>query len=300
MRLNGNLVLNAGGLSEIQNAVVERVTVNPSFSASEKGRFIFRTDEGKVYYNDGVQWVAIATGGNAAALQAEVDSLEAALGAFVTTTGSFDALGASLTNVTGATSVTNVIEQLDAAISALNSALQTEVSRAESAESQLQFNIDTETTARQAADLTLQQNINAEEVARIDADTALQAAVDAAPHKHCQAHPLPPAVVALTALAPGRNGYAPWLPRQGCPDPLLPSPVIARAPLCQAIATPLAMASAITAATTLPVLEGLSGFTNDISLSTKKRPTRRGARVQCHGLASRRICQLHCFLKEVY
>lgn len=73
-----------------------------------------------------------------------------------------------------------------------------------------------------------------------------------------------------------------------------------KTPLCQAIATPLAMASAITAATTLPVLEGLSGFTNDISLSTKKRPTRRGARVQCHGLASRRICQLHCFLKEVY
>ena len=178
MRLNGNLVLNAGGLSEIQNAVVERVTSNPSFSASEKGRFIFRTDEGKVYYNDGVQWVAIATGGNAAALQAEVDSLEAALGAFITTSGSFDALGATLTNVTGATSVTNVIEQLDAAISSLNSALQTEVSRAQSAESQLQGNLDTETTARQAADLTLQQNINAEEVARIDADTALQAAID--------------------------------------------------------------------------------------------------------------------------
>lgn len=162
MRLNGNLVLNAGGLSEIQNAVVERVSQVPSFSAAEKGRFVFNTVEGKVYFNDGSAWVAVATGGNAAALQSEVDALEAALGALFTASGSFDAAGAALGNVSGATSLTQVIAQLDAALTAAIAATAAEATRATAAEATLTANLATEVTARQAGDAQLTSDLAAE------------------------------------------------------------------------------------------------------------------------------------------
>lgn len=191
MRLNGNLVLNAGGLSEIQNAVVERVSQLPSFSASEKGRFVFLTTEGKVYFNDGTQWSAMATGGNASALQTEVDTLESALGALFTQAGGFNAVGAVLANVTGASTLTEVISQLDAALTAaqnataaetaarqaadttLTSALAAEVTRAEGAEAGLQSAIDAEVAARQAAGTTFASDLAAEVSARSTADATL-------------------------------------------------------------------------------------------------------------------------------
>ena len=193
MRLNGNLVLNAGGLSEIQNAVVERVSQLPSFSAAEKGRFVFLTTEGKVYFNDGSQWSTMATGGNASALQAEVDTLESALGALFTQAGGFNAVGAVLANVTGATTLTEVISQLDAALTAaknataaeasrataaeasLSAALAAETARAEGAEADLQAAIDAEAAARLAAGNTFASDLAAEVTARSTADATLTA-----------------------------------------------------------------------------------------------------------------------------
>ena len=195
MRLNGNLVLNAGGLSEIQNAVVERVSSLPSFSSAEKGRFVFLTTEGKIYFNDGVQWSAIATGGNAATLQTEVDTLEAALGSLITTTGSFDAAGVVLANVTGATTLTSVIAQLDAALTAaqaataaeasrataaeatLTSALSAEVTRATGAEGTLTTNLAAEVTRATGAEGTLTTNLATETAARIAGDATLTTAL---------------------------------------------------------------------------------------------------------------------------
>ena len=179
MRLNGNLVLNAGGLSEIQNAVVQRVGALPAFDSAEKGRFVFLTTDSKVYFNDGSIWSPLATGGNAATLQTEVDTLEAALGGLITATGSFSAAGATLTNVTAATSITNVITQLDAAISAANSALSAEVSRATGAEGVLTSDLAAETSARIAGDAGLTSGLAAETSARIAADTAASDALAA-------------------------------------------------------------------------------------------------------------------------
>ena len=169
MRLNGNLVLNAGGLSEIQNAVVERVSQLPSFSASEKGRFVFLTTEGKVYFNDGTQWSTMATGGNASALQAEVDTLESALGALFTQAGGFNAVGAVLANVTGATTLTEVISQLDAALTAAKNATAAEASRAQAAEAGLASDLAAETARAEGAEADLQAAIDAEAAARVAA-----------------------------------------------------------------------------------------------------------------------------------
>ena len=162
MRLNGNLVLNAGGLSQIENAVIERVTSIPAFSAAEKGRFVFLTTDGKVYYNTGAAWSALATGGNAAALQTEVDALEASLGALIAATGEFNAAGATLTNVTGATSITDIISQLDAAISTAKAQITAEVSRATAAEGVLTTNLAAEVTRAQAAEADLAADLAAE------------------------------------------------------------------------------------------------------------------------------------------
>ena len=122
MKLNGNLVLNAGGQSEIQNAVLERVTGLPAVLAAEAGRILYNTPDGKYYYNTGSAWMAFATGGNATALQTEVDALETALGAMVNGDGSFAATAfAGFNNVASPTSVLNALNQLDAAIAGKDS-----------------------------------------------------------------------------------------------------------------------------------------------------------------------------------
>ena len=179
MRLNGNLVLNAGGSSEIQNAVIQRVAVLPAFVSAEKGRFVFLTTDNKVYFNDGSIWSPIATGGNAATLQTEVDTLEAALGALVGTDGSFYAAGASLTNVTAATSITDVLAQLDAAISAANTAAAAEAAARAAADATLTADLAAEVTARTNGDATLTAALAAETTARIAGDATNAAAVSA-------------------------------------------------------------------------------------------------------------------------
>jgi len=116
MKLNGNLVLNALGTSEIQNAFLERLDTTPSFNASDEGRLIYNTTTSLYYYNDGSAWVPFATGGNAALLQTEVDNIEAALGAGVNSNGQFQS-GAFSTGsiIDDATSFTDALLQLDAA-----------------------------------------------------------------------------------------------------------------------------------------------------------------------------------------
>ena len=181
MRLNGNLVLNSDGLSEIQNAIFERVAALPTVKASEKGRFVFVTGESKVYFNDGTQWSALATGGNAAALQTEVDALESALGNFFTASGGFDSTALNtMTNIVGtAGSLTEVIGLINTAIGAVKADLASEVGRAQAAEAGIQSDLATEVTDRTAADTALQGNIDAEAATRAAADTTLQGNIDA-------------------------------------------------------------------------------------------------------------------------
>ena len=119
MILNGNLTLNSGGNSEVQNFIVERLTVDGTLPVlpSEKGRIVFGSNTNTYYYNNGTIWQSFATGGNASALQTEVDNLESALGAGIATDGTFVPsawIGNSVT--TGATSVTDAILKIAAQV----------------------------------------------------------------------------------------------------------------------------------------------------------------------------------------
>jgi hypothetical protein len=117
MKFNGNIVLNTGGASELQNVIIERLSANPTFSASEKGRIVFNTSDNTYYFNNGTTWSAFATGGNATAIQSEVNAIETSLGSSINGDGSFNAGAFSgFGNVTTPSSITNVLEQLDLAI----------------------------------------------------------------------------------------------------------------------------------------------------------------------------------------
>jgi hypothetical protein len=114
MKLNGNLVLNALGLSEIQNAIIERVTTLPTLDASEKGRLVFNMTDGSYYFNNGSVWSIIATGSGLTNAIAEIDAIEVSLGTITNADGTFNASALSTTNyLTGATSVTDAIKLLD-------------------------------------------------------------------------------------------------------------------------------------------------------------------------------------------
>lgn len=121
MRVNGNIQLNALGQSEIQNLVIERVSSTPSFNALEAGRIIYNTTDRVVYMNSGQAWVALATGGDAAGLQTEVDRVESSIGSAVTASGAFNPAAFNTgNNIVAASSITDAINQLDASITGKN------------------------------------------------------------------------------------------------------------------------------------------------------------------------------------
>lgn len=94
MRINGNLVFNDNASSEIQNAYIERLASAPEFFSAQKGRLYFNTTTSLYYYNNGSTWSPFATGGNAAALQQEVDAIETSLGSIVNSDGTFNGTSA--------------------------------------------------------------------------------------------------------------------------------------------------------------------------------------------------------------
>lgn len=113
MKINGNLVFNSDASGELQNVYIERKATNPAFNAAEKGRVVFNTTSSVYYYNDGSAWVAFATGGNAAALQSEVDAIETSLGSAVNANGSYNGASAFTgTVISTASSITDALLQL--------------------------------------------------------------------------------------------------------------------------------------------------------------------------------------------
>ena len=97
MKVNGSLVFDASSASEIQNLRVQKMagTAVPAFTSADTGRVIFVTTTGGIFTGNTLyygsqgasNWVAVATGGNAAALQTEVDAIETSLGAIVNSNG---------------------------------------------------------------------------------------------------------------------------------------------------------------------------------------------------------------------
>jgi hypothetical protein len=91
MKINGSLVFDASSQSEIQNLRVQKITGTlPGWTAADAGRLVYRTNDTTLYFGTADAWVPIATGGNAQALQDEVDRIEASLGDMVDGTGEFD------------------------------------------------------------------------------------------------------------------------------------------------------------------------------------------------------------------
>lgn len=126
MKINGSLVFDASSASEIQNLRVQKYTgaAVPAHTAADVGRAIYVTADGGAYaantlYIGGASaWIAIATGGNAAALQTEVDAIETSLGAIVGADGVFVPGQVTILGVAStATTVTGILAELAAAIS---------------------------------------------------------------------------------------------------------------------------------------------------------------------------------------
>ena len=184
MKINGSLVFDASSASEVQNLRLEKFGTNPNYSASDAGRLIYNTTSGIIFVGAGGNWVPLATGGDASALLAEVDRIEASAG--LNSDGSFNAAAYS-GSLASSTSIVNLFEKVQtllaanataiageattarAAEVALGGRIDGEVTRATGAESALSTAIGTEAAARLAADNTLQSNIDAEAAARATA-----------------------------------------------------------------------------------------------------------------------------------
>ena len=121
MEINGDLEFGASG-GEIKTAVMEKLTTaaRTAITTPVAGRLAFDTDTGSYYYGNGSVWVAFsAGGGDTVAIQAEINAIETASGGIFDTDGTFDGTGAdALGNVTGSSSLLNILTQLDAAITA--------------------------------------------------------------------------------------------------------------------------------------------------------------------------------------
>jgi len=161
MKINGSLVFDGSSASEIQNLRLEKVSVLPVHNSliGNVGRLLFVTGSGIIYVGIADSWIPLATGGDATALLAEVDAIEAAVG--LNSNGTF-APGAYTGNLATATSVVNLFEKIQALIAAAVLATSDEVAARLAADSLLDGRIVTEVAARIAGDATNATAISAE------------------------------------------------------------------------------------------------------------------------------------------
>jgi hypothetical protein len=118
MKINGSLRFDSSGLSEIQNLRIEKIASVgeiPTWGSSDVGRVIFVTATSQLYVGGASSWISVATGGDASALQTEVNAIEASLGTGVQGDGTF--LASAFPNVAAAagiapTSFTDAIEKI--------------------------------------------------------------------------------------------------------------------------------------------------------------------------------------------
>jgi hypothetical protein len=127
MKINGHLDFHtpsgAASDGQIRNAVIERIVGAGSgigglpATGNVKGRIVYNEDDQLYYYHNNTTWTPFSTGGDAAALQQEVDNIETTIGPMINADGTANTTNMdALTNVTGATTVSEVLVQLDAAI----------------------------------------------------------------------------------------------------------------------------------------------------------------------------------------
>lgn len=108
------LTLKDAGVSEIKNALLEKLAADPTGFA---GRLYYNTGDNTYRYYNGTVWTTFSSAAGVTALQNEVDALETSIGAAVNSSGVFQASAFSgFQNVTAPTNLTNVLSQLDAAL----------------------------------------------------------------------------------------------------------------------------------------------------------------------------------------
>lgn len=126
MKINGHLEFHTLGDGELKNAIIERLaggsggTSLPDTSQA-LGRIAYNTDDNTYYYVSSltpVTWTPFSSGGGTAALQTEVDNIEAASGGIFDTDGTYGGspVDSALSNVSGSTSLLDALTQLDSAI----------------------------------------------------------------------------------------------------------------------------------------------------------------------------------------
>lgn len=132
MRVNGNIVLNDNGSGEIRHVYIERLDAaaeaalsaqDTGLTTANTGRLIFNTATKQYKFWNGTVFVPFASSSDSIAIQAELDRLESSLGNFINADGSFTAtaLDALMTiDLTGSTSLVDVLVKLDQAISAVD------------------------------------------------------------------------------------------------------------------------------------------------------------------------------------
>lgn len=161
MNINGSLKFDASGLSQIVNLRLEKLSALPTFQSSDVGRLVYITGSQVIWLGGATAWISLATGGNAAALQAEVDAVEASLGGLVKADGTYDATGLT-GNLSGSTSVTNVFTKLQALVATAQAASDNEVTRATAAEGTLTSNLAAEVARAEGAESANTTAIGAE------------------------------------------------------------------------------------------------------------------------------------------
>lgn len=110
MKLNGNLNFHTLG-AELRNAIVEKLGSDPATTVT--GRFYYNTTDNEYRFYNGTTWQPFGEGALAAAINASLGSLTDANGDFDVGT-----VNGALANVTGATDIFGVLDQLDDAIAA--------------------------------------------------------------------------------------------------------------------------------------------------------------------------------------
>ena len=152
MNVEGNIVLNDNASSEIKNVYLERLTTAAELTLAATlglphySRLIFNVDDGKLKAWDGMNFVSI--GGAADVAQAQLNLLQASLGAFITPAGEFNATAfATFANMNASTSTSllDVLRVIDATFGVVNapkplSGLSDVVITAPSAGDTLRFN----------------------------------------------------------------------------------------------------------------------------------------------------------------
>ena len=177
MKINGSLVFDGSGLSQITNLRVEKLAALPTFVTADIGRLAYVTGSQTLYMGGATEWLPLATGGDAASLATELDAVETSLGGAVNADGTYNAAAFTGT-LAGSTSITNVLLTLQSLIATATSGLAQELLDRAAADTALQTAIANEVTRATTAEGVLQTAIDAEEAARIAADGVLQTAID--------------------------------------------------------------------------------------------------------------------------